>query len=441
MRLSEYFLPTLKENPSEAQIVSHRLMLRAGMVRQSAAGIYSWLPLGLRVLKKIEQIVREEQDRAGAIEVLMPTLQPAEIWRESGRYDDYGKEMLRITDRHERDLLYGPTNEELITQIFRDNVKSYRDLPKNLYHIQWKFRDEIRPRFGVMRGREFLMKDGYSFDIDEATARHAYQKMFVAYLRSFRRMGLKALPMAADTGPIGGDLSHEFIILAETGESEVFCHADILDLPVPEADYDGNLDAVIDSFTQFYARTDELHDGDKFAADVPSDKQVTARGIEVGHIFYFGTKYSEPMKAMVAGPDGKDVAVHSGSYGIGVSRLVGGIIEASHDDDGIIWPWPVAPFHIGLLNLKTGREGCDALCEKLNNALTQNGLDVLYDDRDERAGTKFSDMDLIGLPWQAVIGPRGAENGEVEVKNRATGEKQVLAFDAAVALLSAPPEK
>ncbi|MGB0477817.1 MAG: proline--tRNA ligase [Parvibaculales bacterium] len=441
MRLSEYFLPTLKENPSEAQIVSHRLMLRAGMVRQSAAGIYSWLPLGLRVLKKIEQIVREEQDRAGAIEVLMPTLQPAEIWRESGRYDDYGKEMLRITDRHDRDLLYGPTNEELITQIFRDNVKSYRDLPKNLYHIQWKFRDEIRPRFGVMRGREFLMKDGYSFDIDEATARHAYQKMFVAYLRSFRRMGLKALPMAADTGPIGGDLSHEFIILAETGESEVFCHADILDLPVPEADYDGNLDAVIDSFTQFYARTDELHDGDKFAADVPSDKQVTARGIEVGHIFYFGTKYSEPMKAMVAGPDGKDVAVHSGSYGIGVSRLVGGIIEASHDDDGIIWPWPVAPFHVGLVNLKAGHEGCDALCEKLNDALTQNGLDVLYDDRDERAGTKFSDMDLIGLPWQAVIGPRGAENGEVEVKNRATGEKQVLAFDAAVALLSAPPEK
>ena len=441
MRLSEYFLPTLKENPSEAQIVSHRLMLRAGMVRQSAAGIYSWLPLGLRVLKKIEQIVREEQDRAGAIEVLMPTLQPAEIWRESGRYDDYGKEMLRITDRHERDLLYGPTNEELITQIFRDNVKSYRDLPKNLYHIQWKFRDEIRPRFGVMRGREFLMKDGYSFDIDEATARHAYQKMFVAYLRSFRRMGLKALPMAADTGPIGGDLSHEFIILAETGESEVFCHADILDLPVPEADYDGNLDAVIDSFTQFYARTDELHDADKFATDVPSDKQVTARGIEVGHIFYFGTKYSEPMKAMVAGPDGKDVAVHSGSYGIGVSRLVGGIIEASHDDDGIIWPWPVAPFHVGLVNLKAGHEGCDALCEKLNDALTQNGLDVLYDDRDERAGTKFSDMDLIGLPWQAVIGPRGAENGEVEVKNRATGEKQVLAFDAAVALLSAPPEK
>ncbi len=439
MRLSKYFLPTLKETPSEAQIASHRLMLRAGMVRQSAAGIYSWLPLGLRVLRKIEQIVREEQNLAGAVEVLMPTLQPAEIWRESGRYDDYGKEMLRITDRHDRDLLYGPTNEELITQIFRDNVKSYRDLPQNLYHIQWKFRDEIRPRFGVMRGREFLMKDGYSFDIDEAAARAAYQKMFVAYLRTFRRLGLKAMPVAADTGPIGGDLSHEFIILAETGESEIFCHADILDLPVPDADYDGDLTSVIDAFTEFYARSDEMHDADKFTAEVPADKQLTARGIEVGHIFYFGQKYSEPMKAMVAGPDGKDVAVHSGSYGIGVSRLVGGIIEACHDEDGIVWPWAVAPFHIGLVNLKPGHEGCDALCEKLDAALTQNGLEVLYDDRDERAGTKFSDMDLIGLPWQAVIGPRGAESGEIEIKNRATGEKQTLGFDAALDLLSAPP--
>lgn len=439
MRLSDYFLPTLKETPSEAQIVSHRLMLRAGMVRQSAAGIYSWLPLGLKVLRKIENIVREEQDRAGAVEVLMPTLQPADIWRESGRYDDYGKEMLRITDRHERDLLYGPTNEELITQIFRDNVKSYRDLPQNLYHIQWKFRDEIRPRFGVMRGREFLMKDGYSFDIDEASARAAYQKMFVAYLRTFRRLGLKAMPVAADTGPIGGDLSHEFIILAETGESEIFCHADILDLPVPEADYDGDLTPVIEKFTDYYARSDEMHDADKFAAEVPTDKQLTARGIEVGHIFYFGQKYSDPMNAKVAGPDGKDVAVHSGSYGIGVSRLVGGIIEACHDEDGIVWPWAVAPFHIGLVNLKPGHETCDGLSEKLEAALTQNGLEVLYDDRDERAGTKFSDMDLIGLPWQAVIGPRGAENGEIEIKNRATGEKQTLGFEAALAMLSSPP--
>lgn len=439
MRLSQYFLPTLKENPAEAQIASHRLMLRAGMVRQSAAGIYSWLPLGLRVLKKIEQIVREEQDKAGAIEVLMPTLQSADIWRESGRYDDYGKEMLRITDRHERDLLYGPTNEELITQIFRDNVVSYKDLPKNLYHIQWKFRDEIRPRFGVMRGREFLMKDAYSFDIDEAAARVAYQKMFVAYLRTFRRMGLKAMPMAADTGPIGGDLSHEFIILAETGESEIFCHADILDLPVPEADYDADLTPVIESYTQYYARADELHDADKFAEEVPADKQLVARGIEVGHIFYFGTKYSHAMNATVAGPDGKEVAVHSGSYGIGVSRLVGGIIEACHDDDGIVWPWAVTPFHVGLVNLKPGHEGCDALCAQIYDGLTQNGLDVLYDDRDERAGAKFSTMDLIGLPWQAVVGPRGADAQEVEIKNRATGEKQVLGLEAAIQVLAKAP--
>ena len=439
MRLSQYFLPTLKENPAEAQIASHRLMLRAGMVRQSAAGIYSWLPMGHRVLSKIEQIVREEQDRAGAIEMLMPTLQPAEIWRESGRYDDYGKEMLRITDRHDRDLLYGPTNEELITQIFRDNVRSYKQLPLNLYHIQWKFRDEIRPRFGVMRGREFLMKDAYSFDIDEASARVAYQKMFVAYLRTFRRMGLKAMPVAADTGPIGGDLSHEFIILADTGESEIFCHADILNQPVPDADYEGDLAPVIDAFTQFYARSDEMHDADAFAANVPADKQLTARGIEVGHIFYFGEKYSKAMNALVAGPDGKDVPVHSGSYGIGVSRLVGGIIEASHDDDGIVWPWAVAPFHIGLVNLKTGHEGCDALCAKLYDTMSQNGLDVLYDDRDERAGAKFSNMDLIGLPWQAIIGPRGAEAGEIEIKNRATGEKQVLGVEAAIDMLSKPP--
>ncbi len=439
-RMSNYFLPTLKETPSEAQIVSHRLMLRAGMVRQSAAGIYSWLPLGLRALRKIEAIVRDEQAKAGAIEMLMPTLQSADIWRESGRYEDYGKEMLRITDRHGRDLLYGPTNEELITQIFRDNVVSYKDLPKNLYHIQWKFRDEIRPRFGVMRGREFLMKDGYSFDVDEASARVSYYKMFIAYLRSFRRMGLKAMPVAADTGPIGGELSHEFIILADTGESEVFCHSDILNLPVPEADYDGDLGPTIESFTQYYARSDEMHDADMFAQQVPAEKQLTARGIEVGHIFYFGQKYSTAMNAQVAGPDGKDTPVHGGSYGIGVSRLVGGIIEASHDEDGIIWPWAVAPFHVGLINLKPGHEGCDALCESLFETLSQNGLDVLYDDRDDRAGAKFSTMDLIGLPWQAVIGPRGAEGGEVEIKNRATGEKHVLVLDAAIALLSSSPD-
>ena len=439
MRLTDYFLPTLKEDPAEAQIVSHRLMLRAGMVRQSAAGIYSWLPLGLRVLRKIEAIVREEQNLAGAVEVLMPTLQPADIWRESGRYEDYGKEMLRITDRADRDLLYGPTNEELITQIFRDNVRSYKQLPCNLYHIQWKFRDEIRPRFGVMRGREFLMKDAYSFDIDEASARVAYQKMFVAYLRTFARLGLRALPMAADTGPIGGDLSHEFIILADTGESEVFCHADLLERPAPEADYSADLDAVITPFTSLYARTDEKHEPEIFEAKVPADKQVTARGIEVGHIFYFGQKYSEPMQCRVTGADGKEAAVYGGSYGIGVSRLVGGIIEACHDEDGIVWPWAVAPFQIGLINLKPGDARTDELSERLYKTLTHKGLDVLYDNRDERAGAKFSDMDLIGLPWQAVIGPRGAVAGEIEVKNRKHGDKQTLDFEAACALLAEPP--
>ena len=439
MRLTDYFLPTLKEDPAEAQIVSHRLMLRAGMVRQSAVGIYSWLPLGLRVLRKIEAIVREEQNLAGAVEVLMPTLQPADIWRESGRYEDYGKEMLRITDRADRDLLYGPTNEELITQIFRDNVRSYKQLPCNLYHIQWKFRDEIRPRFGVMRGREFLMKDAYSFDIDEASARVAYQKMFVAYLRTFARLGLRALPMAADTGPIGGDLSHEFIILADTGESEVFCHADLLERPAPEADYSADLDAVITPFISLYARTDEKHEPEIFEAEVPADKQVTARGIEVGHIFYFGQKYSEPMQCRVTGADGKEAAVYGGSYGIGVSRLVGGIIEACHDEDGIVWPWAVAPFQIGLINLKPGDARTDELSERLYKTLTHKGLDVLYDNRDERAGAKFSDMDLIGLPWQAVIGPRGAVAGEIEVKNRKHGDKQTLDFEAACALLAEPP--
>lgn len=441
MRLTNYFLPTLKENPAEAQIVSHRFMLRAGMVRQSAAGIYSWLPLGLRVLRKIEDIVRCEMDAAGAIEVLMPTLQPAEIWQESGRYDHYGQEMLRITDRHDRQMLYGPTNEELITQIFRDNVKSYRQLPRNLYHIQWKFRDEIRPRFGVMRGREFLMKDAYSFDIDEAAARKAYQKMFVCYLRIFERLGLTALPVAADTGPIGGDLSHEFIVLAQTGESEVFCHGDLLKRAAPDVDYAEDLSPAIAAYTKHYARSDEMHDAAVFEREVPEGDRVSARGIEVGHIFYFGEKYAAAMGCKVAGPDGTDVTVHSGSYGIGVSRLVGGIIEASHDDNGIIWPWSVAPFHVGLLNLKPGDAATDALAGKLYDALGAGGLDVLYDDRDERAGTKFSDMDLIGLPWQAVIGPRGAAQGLVEVKNRRTGEKQELPFDAACALLGGPPEE
>ena len=429
MRLSAYFLPTLKENPAEAQIVSHRLMLRAGMVRQSAAGIYTWLPLGLRVLKKIEQIVREEQDRAGAQELLMPTIQSADLWRESGRYDDYGKEMLRITDRHDREMLFGPTNEELITAIFRDNAKSYRELPKILYHIQWKFRDEVRPRFGVMRGREFLMKDAYSFDIDPASARRSYNRMFISYMRTFARMGLKAIPMRADTGPIGGDLSHEFHILAETGESAVFVHRDFIetDWQDREVDYSGDLQPLVDELTSKYAVAEEKHDP-AMEAEL-GDKLVTARGIEVGHIFNFGTKYSKAMGAVVSGPGGESVPAEMGSYGIGVSRLVGALIEAYHDDAGIIWPEAVAPFKIGLVNLKKGDAACDAACETLYKAF---GAEVLYDDRDERAGAKFANMDLIGLPWQVIVGPKGIANGIVEVKDRRTGERQEMALDAAI---------
>ncbi len=425
MRLSQFYLPVLKETPSEAEIASHRFMLRAGMVRQEGAGIYAWLPLGHRVLKKIEQIVREEQDRAGAVEMLMPTIQQASLWRESGRYDAYGKEMLRVSDRSDREMLFGPTNEEMITEIFRAGVRSYKDLPKILYHIQWKFRDEIRPRFGVMRGREFLMKDSYSFDTDEAHARKAYNKMFVAYLRTFARMGLKSIPMRADTGPIGGDLSHEFIILAETGESGVFCDKRLIDLPVPGADTDfsEDLQPIVDQFTGFYAATDEVHDAAQYEKEVAESERVAARGIEVGHIFYFGTKYSEPMKAVVAGSDGKETPVHMGSYGVGVSRLVGAVIEAHHDENGCKWPIPVAPFHAGVVNLKQGDEACDQQCEALTQALEAAGVDVLYDDTASRAGEKFARMDLIGLPFQIVVGPRGLKEGVVEVKNRATGEK------------------
>ena len=434
MRLSRYFLPVLRDDPKEAEIVSHRLMLRAGMIRQASAGIYSWLPLGLSVLQKIEQIVREEQNRAGAIEMLMPTIQSAEIWQESGRYGDYGAEMLRIKDRHERDMLFGPTNEEQITQIFRDAVKSYRDLPKNLYHIQWKFRDEVRPRFGVMRGREFLMKDAYSFDLDADAARQSYYRMFVAYLRTFARMGLKAVPMKADTGPIGGDLSHEFIILADTGESEVFCDRDLVEMSVPDAstDYGQDLRGTVERWTSKYAATSEMHDADRFEREVPAERRLSARGIEIGHIFYFGTKYTAKMKCQVQGPDGQLVALQGGSYGIGVSRLVAAIIEASHDNAGIVWPEPVAPFRIGLVSLKAADAACEAACAKLYKALGGERGDVLYDDTGESAGTKFKTMDLIGLPWQVIVGPKGLANGEVEVKHRATGERTTLALDAAI---------
>ena len=423
MRLSRSFVPTLKETPNEAQIASHRLMLRAGLVRQTAAGIYAWLPAGLRVLQNIGQIVREEQDASGAQEVLMPTIQSADLWRQSGRYDGYGQEMLRLKDRHERDLLYGPTNEEMITEIFASGVKSYREFPQNLYHIQWKFRDEVRPRFGVMRGREFLMKDAYSFDLDYEGAVIAYRKMMLAYMRTFQRLGLKAIPMVADTGPIGGDLSHEFIVLAPTGESAVYFDGEFENIDWLKSDHDINNPADLDAFTtqmtSLYAATDEKHDTAKWA-EVPDARKREGRGIEVGHIFYFGTKYSEPMKLSVAGPDGKPIIPHMGSYGIGVSRLVGAIIEASHDDAGIIWPDSVAPWKAGILNLKSGDAATDALCEQVYQAL---GGNALYDDRNERAGAKFADADLMGHPWQIIVGPRGAANGMVELKRRATGER------------------
>ena len=429
MRLSRYFLPILRETPKEAEIVSHRLMLRAGLVQQQSAGIYAWLPLGYRVLQKVCRIVREEQDRAGAVELLMPNIQSAELWRESGRYEDYGKEMLRITDRHEREMLFGPTNEEMITAIFRSYIRSYKSLPLNLYHIQWKFRDEIRPRFGTMRSREFLMKDAYSFDLDAAGARHSYNKMFVAYLRTFARMGLKAIPMVADTGPIGGNLSHEFIILASTGESEVYCHKDYLDLAMPAADTNfddvGAMQATFERWTSLYAATSEKHDEKAFAA-VPEEKRVSARGIEVGHIFYFGTKYSAPMNAVVAGPDGIEKPVHMGSYGIGPSRLVAALIEAGHDDAGIIWPEAVAPFSMAILNLKQGDSATDGACAQLYGALTAAGHDVLYDDTDERPGAKFARADLIGVPWQVLVGPKGLADGKIELKRRADNSREML---------------
>ncbi|MEL7202688.1 MAG: proline--tRNA ligase [Pseudomonadota bacterium] len=439
MRLTRYFLPVLKENPAEAQIVSHRLMLRAGMIKQASAGIYSWLPLGFKVLRKLENIVHEEQVRAGHIPMLMPTLQSAELWRESGRYDAYGPEMLRIRDRQDRDMLYGPTNEELITDIFRAHVGSYRDLPMTLYHIQWKFRDEIRPRFGVMRGREFFMKDGYNFDLTKEDALHAYNRHMVSYLRTYERMGLKAIPMRADSGPIGGDDTHEFLVLAETGESEVFYDSAITSLTLGdrEIDYDSweQCAAIAEEWTTPYARTDETHDDAKFA-EVPKARRQQSRGIEVGQIFYFGTKYSEPMGATVQGPDGKPTPVHMGSHGIGVSRLMGAIIEASHDENGIIWPEGVTPYHAGIVNLKQGDTEADAACEALYASLTALGLEPLYDDRNERAGGKFATMDLIGLPWRITVGPRGLKNGVVELTSRKTGNSEEMPPEQAIARIA-----
>ncbi|QIK77547.1 proline--tRNA ligase [Sphingomonas piscis] len=439
MRVSQAFLPVLKESPSDAQIVSHKLMLRAGLVRQTAAGIYAWLPLGYRVLRKIEQIVREEQDRAGAIEMLMPTVQSAELWRESGRYDAYGPEMLRIRDRHDREMLYGPTNEEMLTALFRDDVRSYRDLPRTLYHIQWKFRDEVRPRFGVMRGREFLMKDAYSFDLDEAGARQSYYTQLLAYLRTFQRLGIRAVPMKAASGPIGGDLSHEFIVLAPTGESEVFYDAAFEEFDWSQSglsygDADG-LQRLFDEVSSTYSATDETHDEARWN-DVAEDRRRTGRGIEVGHIFYFGDKYSTAMGLKVSGPDGSNVTPMMGSYGIGVSRLVGAIIEASHDEHGIIWPEEVAPWKVGLVTMRADDAPSSAAADDLYSKLTAGGVETLYDDRDERGGVKLGSMDLIGLPWQLVVGPRGIASGTVELKRRATGQKEELSLEAALSRLT-----
>ncbi|WP_372892854.1 proline--tRNA ligase [Rhodosalinus sp.] len=435
MRLSRYFLPVLKETPAEAQIASHRLMLRAGMIKQASAGIYSWLPMGYKVLRNIERIVHEEQARAGHIAMLMPTLQSADLWRESGRYDAYGPEMLRIRDRHERDLLFGPTNEELITDIFRGHVSSYRELPLTLYHIQWKFRDEIRPRFGVMRGREFYMKDGYTFDLDREGALHAYNRHFVSYLRTFERMGLQAIPMQAESGPIGGDTTHEFLVLADTGESEVFYDAAVTDIRMGARDiaYDDRAacQTVVDEFTALYARTDDTHEDAVFEAEVPEARRRRGRAIEVGQIFYFGTKYSEPMGATVTDPEGARVPVHMGSHGIGVSRLVGALIEAFHDEAGIIWPEGVTPFHCGIVNLRQGDAATDAACEGLYAALAAKGLEPLYDDTEERAGAKFATMDLIGLPWRITVGPRGLKAGKVELTSRRSGESEELSPEAA----------
>lgn len=433
MRLTRYFLPVLREVPAEAQITSHKLMLRAGMIKQAVSGIYSWMPLGLKVLQKIERIVVEEQERAGHLPLLMPTIQPASLWQMSGRYDDYGEEMLRISDRHNRDLLYGPTNEELITEIFSSHVKSYRDLPLTLFHIQWKFRDEMRPRFGVMRGREFLMKDGYNFDIDMDAAIHSYNRHLVSYLKTYERLGLKAIPMRADTGPIGGNYSHEFLVLADTGESEVFFDKRILDFNfgIANVDFDdiGECQKIVDEWTAPYARTDETHNLETFDREVPKEFQGVSRAIEVGQIFYFGTKYSEPMGANVTNAEGKQVPVHMGSHGIGVSRLVGAIIEAFHDDKGIKWPISVTPFKVGIVNTVMGdRESCK-ISEKIYSELTNANMDPLYDDRDERVGSKFTTMELIGIPWRITVGPRGLKKGIVELTDRHTGESREIPTD------------
>ena len=425
MKFSSFFIPTLKNIPAEAEIISHQLMIRAGMIKQASAGIYSWLPLGLKVLKKIEHIVRDEQNKAGAIEVLMPTIQSADLWIKSGRYEDYGKEMLRIQDRSGREMLYGPTNEELITDIFQSYITSYKDLPKNLYHIQWKFRDEVRPRFGVMRGREFLMKDNYSFDLTEEESKISYNKMFTAYIKTFLRMGLTPISLRAETGPIGGNLSHEFQILAKTGESTLYYDKDLEKID-PET-------INPDKLQSYYAAVDDLHDEKN--CPISKEQLKISKGIEVGHIFYFGTKYSEKLSAFVQNNKGKKTSVHMGSYGIGISRLVGAIIEAFHDDKGIKWPISVAPFHVSLINLMIDDKACAKMANIMYEKISNSKLDVLYDDRDCSIGKKLSDNDLIGIPYQVIIGKRDLKDNIVQLKNRLNNETKKISPEEALNFL------
>ena len=412
MYLSKLFIPITKDLPSEAKIKSHQLMLRTGMIKQSAAGIYSWLPLGFKVMKKIEQIVREEQNLIGAQEMLMPTIQSSEIWKESGRYDDYGEEMLRIKDRQGREMLYGPTNEELITDIFRASIKSYKSLPQILYHIQWKFRDELRPRFGIMRCREFYMKDAYSFDLSDDDAKNSYNKMFYSYIKTFNRLGLKAIPMAADTGPIGGDLSHEFIILAETGESQIYSDKKIFEVDVNKyGSSDNSLQKMREDFSSIYAVTDDKFKEEEFNDKVKKENQIKMKGIEVGHIFYFGDKYSKPLNCLIDAKDGKKITVKMGSYGIGVSRLVGAAIEANYNNDVMKWPSAISPFDVVIIPSisKNNKENLQK-AEKIYKELKEQNIDVLLDDVDENMSNKFKKHDLIGIPYQIIIGSKSEDN-------------------------------
>lgn len=426
---SKVFIPTLKDSPQDAEVISHQLMLRAGMIRKVSSGIYTWLPLGLKVLRKIENIVREEMDQSGAQEVLMPMVHPKELWEETKRWEKMGPELLRFKDRHDRDFCLGPTHEEVITDLVRNNVKSYKELPLNIYQIQTKFRDEIRPRYGVMRGREFLMKDAYSFDVDYASSIISYNRMFIAYMQLFKKIGLKAIPMKADTGPIGGDLSHEFIIIADTGESEVYFEKELLDYKgfVDQVDYDSNLQVIVDKYTSFYAATDEKHDPKAYDKDL--NNLIKAKGIEVGHIFHFGQKYSNPMQANINTYEGKNIPVFMGSYGVGLSRLVGAVIEASHDKDGIIWPKEIAPWYYHLINLKNGDEECDKICFDVYNSIKKQSKTVLYDDTSDRAGAKLAKADLIGLPVQIIIGPRGIKDKIFDLKIRKNGDIKKLSYN------------